>query len=79
MLQTMPAGSLNKQVAAYFRRAAKPLQQETLGAIVIEVLRSGQPLSRKSILLRLIKRLENASTPREEQHLKELVSLLFSK
>lgn len=78
MLQTMPASNLNKEVAAYFSRAAMPSQQETLGAIVVEVLRSGRMLSRKSICLRLIARLEKASSPEEEQHLQELVSLLFS-
>jgi len=78
MLQTMPAGNLNKEVAAYFSRAVMPSQQETLGAIVVEVLRSGRTLSRKAICLRLIARLEKASSPEEEQHLQELVSLLFS-
>ncbi|WP_336750092.1 regulatory protein YcgZ [Pantoea vagans] len=79
MLQTMPASSLHKEIAAYFSCAVLPLQQETLGAIVAEVLRSGRTLSRKTICLRLIARLEKASTPDEEQHLQELVSLLFSK
>lgn len=78
MLQIMPAANLNKEVAAYLSRAVMPSQQETLGAIVVEVLRSGRTLSRKSICLRLIARLEKASSPEEEQHLQELVSLLFS-
>lgn len=78
MLQTMPAASLNKEVTAYFARAVMPSQQETLGAIVVEVLGSGRTLSRKAICLRLIARLEKAASPEEEQHLQELVSLLFS-
>lgn len=78
MLQTSQTGNLNNEVAAYFSRAAMPSQQETLGAIVVEVLRSGRTLSRKAICLRLITRLEKASSPVEEQHLQELVSLLFS-
>lgn len=78
MSHTMPASNLNKEVAAYFSRAMMPSQQETLGAIVVEVLRSGRTLSRKAICLRLITRLEKASSPEEEQHLQELVSLLFS-
>lgn len=78
MLQTIPASSLNTEIAAYFSRAAMPSQQKMLGAIVVEVLRSGRTLSRKSICLRLIARQEKASSPDEEQHLQELVSLLFS-
>ncbi|MER5029618.1 regulatory protein YcgZ [Pantoea anthophila] len=78
MLQIMPAANLNKEVAAYFIRAVMPSQQETLGAIVVEVLRSGRTLSRKAICLRLLARLDKASSPEEEQHLQELVSLLFS-
>ncbi|MEN4569278.1 MULTISPECIES: regulatory protein YcgZ [Pantoea] len=78
MLQTLTASSLNKEVTAYFSRAVMPSQQETLGAIVVEVLRSGRTLSRKAICIRLLARLDKASSPEEEQHLQELVSLLFS-
>ncbi|MBK5017190.1 hypothetical protein [Pantoea sp. S62] len=49
MLQTLPAHSLNKEVTAYLSRAVMPSQHETLGAIVVEVLRSGRTLSRKAI------------------------------
>jgi len=78
MQQTLPTASLNKEIIAYFSRAVMPSQQETLGAIVVEVLRSGRTLSRKAICLRLIARLENASSPEDELHLQELISLLFS-
>ncbi|RNA76564.1 regulatory protein YcgZ [[Curtobacterium] plantarum] len=77
MTQTLSTASLNKEVTAYFSRAVMPSQQETLGAVVGEVLRSGRTLSRKTICLRLIARLEKASAPDEEEHLQELVSLLF--
>lgn len=78
MLHTTQAGNLNNEVAAYLSRAVVPSQQETLGAIVVEVLHSGRTLSRKSICIRLIARLEKISSPEEEQHLQQLVSLLFS-
>lgn len=78
MLKTIPASELNKEVAAYFSRAAMPTQQETLGAIIVEVLHSGRTLNRKAICLRLLARLEESSSPEESQHLQELVSLLFS-
>lgn len=79
MQNSMPANSFNKDVISYLNLAVIPSQQETLGAIVVEVLRSGRTLSRKSICLRLMAHLESASTPEEEQHLQELVSLLFSR
>lgn len=78
MLQTLTASSLNKEVIAYLSRAVMPSQQETIGTIVVEVLRSGRTLSLKAICLRLVARLEKASSPEEEQHLQELVGLLFS-
>lgn len=78
MLQTLTANSLSKKAIAYFSRAVMPSQQETLGAIVVEVLRSGHTLSCKAICLYLMTRLEKASSPEEEQHLQELVGLLFS-
>ncbi|WP_336999014.1 regulatory protein YcgZ [Pantoea agglomerans] len=65
----MQAGKLNKEVTAYFSLAVMPSQQETLGTIVVEVFKSGRTLSRKTICLRLIARLEKASSPEEEQHL----------
>jgi len=74
----MAANSLNKEVTAYFSRVIMPSQQETLGAVVVEVLLSGRTLSRKAICLRLISRLEKASSPEEERHLQELIGLLFS-
>ena len=79
MQNSMPANGFNKDVIAYLNLAVIPSQQETLGAIVVEVLRSGRTLSRKSICLRLMAHLESASTPEEELHLQELVSLLFSR
>lgn len=75
----MSASTLNKEITAYFGRATLPSQQETLGSIVVELLRSGRTLSRKSICLCLMAHLESASTPEEKQHLQELVSLLFSR
>ena len=78
MLQTMQAGNLDKEFIAYFSRIVIPSHQETLGDIVVEVLRSGRTLSLKAICLRLMARLEKASSPEEEQHLQELVSFLFS-
>lgn len=77
MLQTQPAASLNKEVTAYFSRSVMLSQQEMLGFIVVEILRPGRTISRKANCLRLMTHKEKASSPEEEQHLQELVGLLF--
>ncbi|MFB6327228.1 two-component-system connector protein YcgZ [Pantoea deleyi] len=64
-------------IARYFNQASSPSQQETLGSVVVEILRAGNSLSRKAICSKLLRRLEQASTPEEEQHLHELISMLF--
>lgn len=69
----------NSDIADYFSRVNLPSQQETLGSVVSEILRSGQTLNRKAICIRLIVRLDNASSAAEEQQLRALIELLFSK
>ncbi|ERM09612.1 hypothetical protein L584_14915 [Pantoea agglomerans Tx10] len=69
----------NSDIADYFSRANLLSQQETLGSVVAEILRSGQTLNRKAICLRLIVRLDKASSDAEEQQLHALIELLFSK
>ena len=59
--------------------AALPSQQETLGQAVEEILRAGQNLNRKALCSRLIRRLEQASGPEEEQQLHLLISMLFGR
>ncbi|MBC0854856.1 regulatory protein YcgZ [Pantoea stewartii] len=78
MLKKTSIFNLGNDIAAYFRRAALPSQQETLGAIVIEILYSGQTLSRRRICLHLLTRLEKAYLPQDRQHLLDLIRLLFS-
>lgn len=73
------SAGFNSDIADYFSRAKLPSQQEILGAVVTEILRSGQTLNRKTICLRLIVRLDKASSDAEEQQLHALIELLFSK
>ncbi|HCX00288.1 MULTISPECIES: regulatory protein YcgZ [Pantoea] len=61
----------------YISNAAQPSQQETLGQVVTEILRAGQNLNRKALCSRLIRRLELASGPEEEQQLHQLIGMLF--
>jgi len=64
-------------IASYFSKATLPSQQETLGNIVVEILREGRNLNRKAICTKLLRRLELASAAEEEQHFQQLIGLLF--
>ncbi|WP_312950712.1 biofilm development regulator YmgB/AriR family protein [Superficieibacter sp.] len=56
-----------------------PSGEETLGAIVIELLRNGKGVSRHSICLKLAARLEQTSDPVMEVHYGELLAILLGK
>lgn len=64
-------------IAQYFNKADLPTQQETLGHIVVEILKDGRHLNRKSLCTKLLSRLDQASTPEEERHYQMLIGLLF--
>lgn len=66
-------------IAHYFSKASAPTQQETLGQIVVEILRAGINLNRKAICSRLLKRLEVAASLEEQRHYHALISLLFDR
>ena len=65
-------------IAQYFNKATLPSQQETLGQIVVEILREGRNLNRKSLCTKLLRRLELAEGQEEEKHYHALIGLLFS-
>ncbi|WP_147198373.1 regulatory protein YcgZ [Pantoea sp. MBD-2R] len=69
--------SVNK-MAHYFSSASLPSQQETLGSIVVEILRAGKYLNLKSVCTKLLRRLEVARSAEEEKHYQELIRLLFT-
>ncbi|POP43431.1 two-component-system connector protein YcgZ [Superficieibacter electus] len=77
MQQITPPQVTSSHLTALFTHAALPSQQQTLGAIVVDVLCSGRTLNRKAICLKLLARLEQAATREEEQHYQELIGLLF--
>lgn len=66
-------------IARYFNKASLPSQQETLGQIVVEILRAGGNLNRKSLCTKLVRRLELASSAEEERHYHILIGLLFGR
>lgn len=66
-------------IAQYFDKASLPTQQETLGQVVVEILRDGRSLNRKTLCTKLLGRLEGASGYEEEQHYQMLIGLLFDR
>lgn len=66
-------------ISRYFSEAMMPSQQETLGQIVVEILRSGRNINRKAICSKLLRRLELASDAGEEKHYHELIGMLFGR
>lgn len=79
MRQNGHAPDTTSDIARYFNQANLPSQQETLGAIVVEILRAGNTLSRKAICGKLLCRLDQASSTEEENHYQELIGMLFGR
>lgn len=69
----------SEAIAQYFNKASLPSQQETLGQIVVEILREGKNLNRKSLCTKLLRRLEISSSAEEEHHYHQLIGLLFDR
>lgn len=69
----------SEAIAQYFNKASLPSQQETLGQIVVEILREGKNLNRKSLCTKLLRRLEISSNAEEEHHYHKLIGLLFDR
>ncbi|MDI9280028.1 regulatory protein YcgZ [Pantoea sp. EABMAA-21] len=69
----------SEAIAQYFNKASLPSQQETLGQIVVEILREGKNLNRKSLCTKLLRRLEISTNAEEEHHYHQLIGLLFDR
>ena len=78
MRQDRNLSSTLDAIARYFNEASLPSQQETLGQIAVEILRSGRSLSRKTLCTKLVCRLEQANTPEAELHYQQLIGLMFT-
>lgn len=79
MRQTDTTSTTASDITHYFSQATLPTEQETLGQIVVEILRAGNPLSRKTLCAKLLARLEMATCPEEQQHYQKLIGLLFGR
>lgn len=77
MQQNQRTTGTKSGISVYLNRATLSSQQEMLGSVIMEILRSGRPLNRKIICLRLLARIGAASSPDEEQHIQTLIGLLF--
>lgn len=69
------AGAINQ----YFAKTSLPSQQETLGQIVVEILKDGKNLNRKMLCTKLLGRLERATDSEQENHYHQLIGLLFER
>jgi len=56
-----------------------PSREETLGDIVMALLRSGQIISRRTICLKLIGRIEAATDPALHAHFSDVMRLILRK
>lgn len=80
----MRQDSFNTQTAdmsLYFsaQKTAVPSHQETLGQVVMEILKSGMTVNRQSICAKLLSRLAEVSHPDLEKHHHELIAMLFGR
>ena len=81
----MRQNSLNPKaesdVSLYFSVSDQvvPSHQETMGEVVMEILKSGMTVNRQSICARLLSRMSNASHSHLEKHHHELIAMLFGR
>lgn len=79
MRQTDTPSTTASDIAHCFNNAVLPTEQETLGQIVVEILRAGDSLNRKTLCAKLLARLELATQPEVQQHYQKLIGLLFGR
>lgn len=75
MRQTSLKPDTAGDVARHFTHVQTHSQQETLGSIVVEILRSGSALNRAAISTALTARLEVSPSAEEEQCCRRLAAL----
>lgn len=66
-------------ISRYFNDAALPSQQETLGQVAVEILRSGRQITRKTLCTKLLRRLELSTSAEQEKHYQALIGMLFGR
>lgn len=66
-------------LAGCFSRVTHPRQTEILGAIAVEILRQDRKITRITVCLKLVGRLDAAGDEADAGHLRELIGMLFRK
>jgi len=79
MRQNRSASISFEAINQYFSKASLPSQQESLGQIVVEILKEGRNLNRKSLCSKLLHRLELSQCAEEERHYHQLIGLLLDR
>ncbi|WAT02116.1 regulatory protein YcgZ [Rouxiella chamberiensis] len=65
--------------AHLFNRVPVLSADETMGQIVVEILRAGKNLNRKALCSKLLRRIEVAGSAEEEKHYQELIRLVLER
>lgn len=68
-----------KRITLYFNKDNVPTQQETLGAIVSEIIKENVQLSRMTICTKLLRRIEESTSDVEKAHYNGLIALFFER
>ncbi|BDH45312.1 hypothetical protein TUM12370_13560 [Salmonella enterica subsp. enterica serovar Choleraesuis] len=79
MQHTPHISAINPAVMHYLNRATHPTEEKALGSVIVELLRDGKRLSRKSLCTRLLGRLELAAGTEEEALYQNLIGYLFER
>ncbi|MDI6636494.1 hypothetical protein [Pantoea dispersa] len=66
-------------LTGYFSQVTHPCQIELLGRITVEILRQERRLTRTSLCLKLIARLDDSGDEAEAEHLTALLRMLFNR
>ncbi|CAK9886727.1 MAG: putative two-component-system connector protein YcgZ [Candidatus Erwinia impunctatus] len=66
-------------ISHYFSDNLIMTQQETLGQIAMEIIKSGKSISRKALCSKLLVLLEGAENDEQEKHYQQLIGMLFSR
>lgn len=77
MQQSFPPPDSANAIQEYFSVTEIPTHQQTLGAIVAEILNDGCSLNRNAICSKLLARLESAESSEHKAHFNELISIIY--
>ncbi|KMV34103.1 biofilm development regulator YmgB/AriR family protein [Franconibacter pulveris] len=71
-------GNYSEERSVKFQNTVSPAE-EIMGEIVMQILKKGQAITKRSICLHIILNLETTTDPAVKAHLNDLLGLIFSK